>query len=221
MPSRPFRFSPLVALALLTLACGGTPAPAAPSPASQHPTEPVRPFAAAIFAGQSIAVLPQTMVLAGDTLGRVPPLGDRATALAWADSLVGAELLARGPEVKWVLPAELRRVAHRAPAVAPDPDRMGQSLLRARQLEDVPDPLRGQLRTLMALLGGRFALVPAAIQFLPESTGTMRAEVSMVLADARTGKVVWRTVTWGTGATPAEALTRAMQLVLPAGLDIR
>jgi hypothetical protein len=67
----------------------------------------------------------------------------------------------------------------------------------------------------MALLGGRFVFIPAAITVLPEKSGMIRAEVSLVLADTRTGKVIWRTLTWGVGTTPARALTVAMETVLP------
>ncbi len=221
MPSRLPRFVPGVTLALAALACGGKAPPATPGPSTAPPKEPVRPFVANIFAGQSIALLPQTMVLTSDTLDRLAPLHDRAAALAWADSLVGAEFEARTPEVKWVPPAELRKTARRAPGMAPDPDRMGQALLRAPSLEDVPDPLRGQLRTLLALTGGRYAMVPAAIQFVPDGTGGIRAEVSLALADGRLGKIIWRTLTWGDGATPEAALRRAMETVLPAGLDLQ
>jgi hypothetical protein len=92
---------------------------------------------------------------------------------------------------------------------------MGQSLMRENALETVPDPLRSNLRSLMALLGGRFVFIPAAITVLPEKSGMIRAEVSLVLADTRTGKVIWRTLTWGVGTTPARALTVAMETVLP------
>lgn len=227
VPNRPLRLFAGLPLALAALGCAGKPAgtSAAPAPApaavQPPPTEPIRPFAAAAFAGQLIAVLPHTLLIASDTLSRVPPLGDRVAALRWADSLVGEALLARGPEVKWVLPPELRKTANRAPGIAPDPDRMGQSVLRAQRLDDVPDPLRGQLRSLLALLGGRYALVPAAMQFLSEPAGGTRAELSLVLADGRTGKILWRTITWGRDATPAQALLKAMENVLPVGLDIR
>ncbi|HTS90341.1 MAG TPA: hypothetical protein VMG41_17765 [Gemmatimonadales bacterium] len=166
-------------------------------------------------AGQSIMVTPLTLIVAVDTLGRVPPLNDRAAALAWADSIVGDELDARRPEVKWVLPPEVRKVARRAPTVAPDPDRMGQSLMRDKHFTEVPDPLREDLRTLVALVGGRMALIPASVALVPAPGGQVRAEIAMALADARTGKVLWRTLTWGTGATPSEALTAAMEAVLP------
>jgi hypothetical protein len=167
------------------------------------------------LAGQAVAVTPLTLIVALDTLGRVPPLAERAGALAWADSIVGGELDARRPEVKWVLPPELRKIARRAPTVAPDPDRMGQSLMREKSFTEIPDPLRGNLRSLVALTGGRLVLIPATVSLVSVSPGAIRAEVSLVLADARTGQVLWRTVTWGVGASPSQALTAAMDAVLP------
>lgn len=158
---------------------------------------------------------PLTLIVAVDTLRQTPPFPDHAAALAWADSIVGAQLSSRGPEVKWVLPPELRKIARRSPTVAPDPDRMGQSLLREKSIETVPDPLRGGLRSLVALVGGRYALVPASLTMLAEPSGLVRAEVWLALVDARTGKVLWRTLTWGLGHTPSAALTAAMENVLP------
>jgi hypothetical protein len=168
-----------------------------------------------------VGVIPLTLVISDDVLGQTPPLTNRLAALAWADSLLAAALEGRGPEVKWVLPPELRKIARRSPTVAPDPDRMGQSLLRAQKLQEVPDPLRSSLRSLMALVGGRMVLVPAALAFLKEPGGEVRAELSLVLADTRTGKVVWRTLAWGTGPTLERALVKALDTVLPVGLGLR
>lgn len=215
MPNRPHAW-----LALLTaaaVACGGKasdPAPA-PSRTSQPPREPVKPLVTLPMAGQRIAVIPITLLVPVDTLTRVPPLADRAQSLAWADSIVEAGLASRRPEVSWVFAAELRKIARRSPTVAPDPDRMGQSLLRDKSFETVPDPLRQHLRSLMAVASGRYALVPAAVTLLPDASGLVRAEVTMVMTDTRLGKVMWRTVTWGLGATPAQAFTAAMDAVLP------
>ena len=200
---------------MAALACGGkapTPVPVAGSP---PPREPIKPFVVIPFAGQQVAVTPLTLVVALDTLAQMAPFTARPLALAWADSIVGAILAGRGPEVNWVLPPELRKVARRAPTVAPDPDRMGQSLMRENALETVPDPLRSNLRALMALVGGRFVFIPAVVTVLPERSGLVRAEVSLVLVDTRTGKVIWRTLTWGVGPTPTRALTDAMEAVLP------
>jgi hypothetical protein len=206
-------------LALLTVAiaaCGGKTSAPTPTPSRESlpPREPVKPFVALPFAGQRIAVIPITLLVPVDTLVRVSPLNDRVRALAWADSILEGGLSSRRPEVTWVFPAELRKIARRSPTVAPDPDRMGQSLLREKSFETVPDPLRQHLRSLMAVASGRYALVPAAVALLPDA-GLVRVEVTMVLADTRLGKVVWRTVTWGLGATPAQAFTAALDAVLP------
>jgi hypothetical protein len=67
----------------------------------------------------------------------------------------------------------------------------------------------------MAVAGGRIALVPAALGFGPEPDGRMRADLSLVLADARSGKVIWRSVALGRGTTPNEAVNAAIAAVLP------
>ncbi|HXG45287.1 MAG TPA: hypothetical protein VNJ71_11075 [Gemmatimonadales bacterium] len=170
------------------------------------------------IAGEAIAVVPLTLVVWEQGIEGLADLGDHARALAWADSSVGVALQLRAPEVKWILPPELRKIARRAPGVAPDPDRMGQAVMRAQNLKDVPDPLRGHLRSLAALTGGRFALVPASLGFLKDPSGGIRAELALVLADTRTGKVAWRSLAWGVGATPARALAAALASVLPADL---
>ncbi len=207
----------MTALALLTLACGGGQKPVNPSPQDpRKEREPVHPLATTTFAGQAIAVTPLTLVVSDEQTGTSPPLDNRAFTLVWADSLLARALTSRAPEVKWVFPAELRKVARRAPTVAPDPDRMGQSLLRAPKIEDVPDPLRTNIRSMMAMVGGRYAVVPAALVFTQDTAKkSVLSELSITLVDSRTGKVVWRTVAWAHGATPEQALVSSLDLVLP------
>lgn len=207
----------ITAIALLTLACGGGQKPANPSPQDpKKEREPVRPLATTTFAGQSLAVTPLTLVVSDEATAGSPPLDNHAFTLVWADSLFATALIRRSPEVKWVLPAELRKIARRAPTVAPDPDRMGQSLLRGQKIEEVPDPLRTNLRSMMAMVGGRYALVPAALVFTRDTVKqSVLSEMSLVLVDSRTGKVVWRTLAWAHGATPEQALVSSLDLVLP------
>jgi len=140
---------------------------------------------------------------------------DRRVALEQVDSLVSEGLRTRAPEVNWVPPRELRKMARRSAGYLADPDQMGQAVLRAPKIEMVPDPLRSSLRSLMAVAGGRMALVPAALGFGPETDGRIRADLSLVLADARSGKVVWRSVALGRGKTPGDALNAALAAVLP------
>jgi hypothetical protein len=167
------------------------------------------------LAGQVVGVLPTTLVVARDSLIGKPPFTDRATALHWADSLIGEELMMRAPEVNWKLPAQLRSMARHAPGIAADPDYMGQSALRSPELKKVPDPLISNMRTLMAIAGGRYFLVPAALSFHHDSTGAVVTALNLAGVDTRLGDVIFRSYIIASGATPAAALDSAMTILLP------
>lgn len=187
---------------------------AAPAQAQQ---QQVQGFASAALAGESVALLPLTLAVADSTAATDSSLvafrGRRA--LSWADSIIADAFEGRAPEVKWVPPAQLRRVARRNPGMVPEPDQMGQAIMRSPKLKKIPDPLRTSLRQLTAFTGGRYAMVPASLVWTRDSTGGLKAQLALALADTRSGLVAWRTETSGTGATPAEALTAALNLILP------
>src|SRR5262249_13895441 len=149
--------------------------------AQQKPPKPKVPAVAlstAGLAGQSVAVLPLTMVVSEPGVPGASGPKARAALLQWGDSLLGDALLERAPEVTWVLAPTLRRNAQRSAGLLPSPDRMGQSVLRSPQLKDVPDPLRGYLRQLLALSGGaRFALVPAALYLAPTGSDSLTVKL--------------------------------------------
>jgi len=197
----------LVTLAAL-LWCG------LPLAAQNAPT----PVPTEALAGQNVALVPLTLVAADPALqsdSLYAKYHDRRATLLWADSVIGDAFTGRAPEVRWVLPPQLRKLARRSPGIVGDPDQMGQALLRSQKLREVPDPLRASLRKLMAVVGGRVAMVPAALGFGREVDGTVRADLSLVAADTRSGRILWRTLAVGTGATPDEALTAALAGVLP------
>ena len=176
---------------------------------------PTAPLPTAALAGQPVSLFPLTLVAAEDSLHWEAQLGDRHATLAKADSVISTLIKARAPEVTWVLPEELRRAARRAPSVA-------------------TDPLRSQLRTLAAIAGGRYALVPAALVFrrtvapgggrtVPGPTAppplphppVATAELSIVMVDVRLGRIDWRTIARGQGDDPWSALTRAVKNLTP------
>ena len=207
--------------------------------------EHTAPLPTAGIASQQVGVLPLTLVAAEDSLHWETALGERRVALAKSDSIIGTLLKTRAPEVSWLLPDELRRVARRAPGIAPAPDQMGTAILfhpTKQEPEMVADPLRSELRTLAALAGGgRYALVPAGLTFrrtggpadpkgLPDGRGrselqhptarppdrrTGTAELTVVLVDVRTGRVGFRTIARGDGDDPWSALTRAVKTLTP------
>jgi hypothetical protein len=217
MKSPTFRLStPLALLLAMALpACGGSRREPAAATAGDPPTA-VLPTSR--LTGQNVAILPMTLVVADPSLQSdsvYASYRDRRVALEQVDSLISEGLRNRAPEVNWVPPRELRKMARRSAGYLADPDQMGQAVLRAPKIEVVPDPLRSSLRSLMAVAGGRIALVPAALGFGPETDGQIRADLSLVLADARSGKVMWRSVALGRGKTPNEALNAAIAAVLP------
>jgi hypothetical protein len=209
---------PLFVLALLSISCSAGAQQPSPAPPPVAPTPQVMPVPTAAFVGQNVALMPITLIapdpaLQSDTV--YAPYRERRAALLWADSLIGEAFTGRAPEVRWVLPAELRKVARRSPGIVGDPDQMGQAALRSPKLREIPDPLRSSLRNLMAIVGGRVAMVPASIGFGRQADGRIRADLSLVAADTRSGKVLWRSVAIGSGANPREALDAALAAVLP------
>ena len=203
----------LAALALPSCAGGQQEPAAAPAP-----DKPVAILPTSRISGQTVAILPITMVVADPALQSDSVYAgyrDRRAALAQADSLISEGIVTRAAEVNWVPPRELRKIARRSAGYLADPDQMGQAVLRGPKVAVVPDPLRTSLRSLMAVAGGRLALVPAALGFGPESDGRIRADLSLVLADSRSGKVVWRSLALGRGKTPDEAVNAAIAAVLP------
>lgn len=204
-------------VAACLIACGGK------REEGQEPVpQPTAPLPTAGIAGQRVALFPLTLVAAEDSLQWGPLLADRSATLARADSVIVSLITARAPEVTWVSPDELRRAARRSGGVAADPGQLGTAILRAERLTDVPDPLRSQLRTLVGLAGGRYAMIPAALVYRRRSAGgvgaqhaTATAELAVVLVDARLGKVGWRTIARGDGADPWGALTLAVKALTP------
>lgn len=189
------------------------------NPAPEKPEVPARPLITTPLAGQKIAVLPLTMLISDPALGTEALLLDRATALNWADSALGLALTMRAPDVVWVLPPELRRIARRAPSLDLDPDKMGQSVMGSPKITTIPDPLRAYARSLVALAGGRLILIPAIYSFNRTPEGNVKAEVALVLADVRSGQVVWRTLIPAVGPTPVAALDAAYRHMLPLPSD--
>jgi hypothetical protein len=195
----------LLAVPLVAVPLAGQAVPPAPVPIHS-------------LGGQDVPVLPITLVtidpaLDSDTL--FARYRDRRATLTWADSAIGRALTERAPEVKWVLPPRLRKLARRAAGLVDDPDEMGQAALRSPKLKELPDQLQASLRNLTALVNGRIVFVPAALGFSRDPDGHVRAELSLVAADARSGRILWRSAPAAAGATPAAALASALAAVLP------
>jgi hypothetical protein len=197
-------------LAMLTFTAACAPAVVATAQDQPAPSLAVSPLA-----GQRIPLLPVSYLVAEPAVDSLLA-SDRTARMAWADSILAQAFTSRGPEVVWVLPEELRRVAQRAPNLVSDPDRMGQALLRSTSIKRVPDPLRSYLRSLTAMTDSRFVMVPAAVRFtIDSSTNDVRAETILVLTDSRNGAVLWRSNPVAVAATPEAALEATINHILP------
>ena len=200
------------------VACGGSRAASSKQAAEPAPTIPL-PTAG--LAGQRVSLYPLTLVAAEDSLRWNALIAERRNTLTRADSVIGSLLTGRAPEVTWITPDQLRRDARRAIGIATDPDQMGTAVLRAEELNVVPDPLSSQLRALNALAGSRFAVIPAALIYKRRAHSASApllvatAELSMVMVDVRRNSVVWRTIARGEGADAWSALGAAVKGLTP------
>lgn len=171
------------------------------------------------FSGSRVTVFPLTLLVASASLDWSDSIGEREQALRTADEMIARSLTSRNPEVDWVLPAELRRGASRAPGMLANPDRLGTPVLRSPAVDQLPDPLFSQMRALVGVVGSRFALVPASLFFVPPEGDTLGrggvAELTLVLVDVRTGLIRWRNVSVGQGASPWDALESALRSLNP------
>lgn len=189
-------------------------AAAASLPAQKKPI--TQGLVTAAVAGQGVAIIPIEMVVIDPSVAGGAISADRPTLRRWADSLLTEGAESRAPEVKWIPPGELRRIARRGAGLVPNPDQMGQSIMRGWSISSVPDPLRSNLRKLLAVAGGwRYALIPAALVLSTDSTGALAANLSILLADARTGRVVWRSMAKGAGGTADQVLGKAIATIFP------
>jgi hypothetical protein len=182
------RLIPALLLPLALAACRSAKPDASPS----SPPVDLRPLNA--FAGQRVAVLPAQRLRPADTLtwgARVP--AGRAYLAAF-DSVLAAQPGERGLATVWAQAADVERAARRNATYAADPRSLAVNALlprKSKPLEDLPEPLASQLRTLVALTDARYALVPVELRFERGTTGQGRAVLHAALLDARAASVTW------------------------------
>lgn len=187
------------------------------SPDNARPEDPIAavaimPLPVGSLAGSSALLLATGALVFGDSVGDV---ADRRVALMGvANAALDTALRVGAREVTWQGLAEQRRVMRRNPAMNVDPDRLPTSYL-INAAEQVPEPLWSEIRTLAALTGARFAVVPAVAR-ISGTTGAFVGTFVLVAVDARTGRIVWRGRSESAASPTAElALSRAAAAALP------
>ena len=109
-----------------------------------------------------------------------------------ADAEIAFAFRARGSEVDWVFPEELRSTLERAPAVESTVDRLPVGVFLAAEVDRVGDPLYGQVRRLGELANADVAFVPVALRTGAEgAAGVSVVEIVSTLLDVTSGRVIW------------------------------
>lgn len=186
-------------------------------------TAPRLPF------GSAAVVLPVQSAL--PTPGGSWP-GHAATeeaSLRAMDAELAFALAERRAARDWALPENLRRRVARNPTLAVDPDRVAyQGLLQEPdRREQIYEPLHGELRTLAALSGTRFVVLPLRLRLAPaaemadaagspatasdaldvpaacaEGASRRRPELLLALIDIRRSLVLWHGTVQGRPGCP-------------------
>lgn len=209
------RKTDILLLTLAALAACGPRTAADTRPEDPFAAIPVMPLPVGSLAGSSALLLVTGTVVFGDSVGDVADR--RAALLESANAALDTALRTGAREVTWHGLPEQRRVARRNPTMSIDPDRLPTSYLISAA-EQVPEPLWTQIRTMAALTGARFAVVPAAVR-IAGTPGALRAEYALIAVDARTGRIVWKGRSESGAALTAElALSRAAHAAVPSAL---
>lgn len=212
-----------IAVLAVVLVAGATACSRNPSSTEQRlPPLPARPLAG--IAGQQVIVLPVRYLRPGDSLGWADRVAAPRELMRSVDDDIARVLIERG-QTGWVYAARVVSSAKRNAAFAPDPYALAAEALRpgVRRAPQLAEPLASQIRSLVALHEGRYALYPVELRF-ERPTGaagsTGRAVLHVALVDARLAQVILaRDVAGDTASSPPEATAslagRFADLILP------
>jgi hypothetical protein len=161
-------------LAFLLSACGGrSAAPPSPDDPGTRPPD---------LTGSRVMVLPAQHGPNQTGGGEPVPGLDREIEFWLRDA---------APRVSWVFPPEIDRALARSPSLRIDIRALAVSSFHRARVENIGDPLFGDLRSLNALVDARVALIPVAATFAEDSTGNGRVELAVALIDTLGGRVIW------------------------------
>ena len=172
----------LIAGALVGCAGGGA--------ARSIPRPPNTPLA--FMAGRQVIVLPVQRSISFPDPSSQPRPAVVTQFLAALDDSITSALSLRGLN-SWTFAQEISNVAKRNTGMLPDPHGLAVAgLRRLVKASDDPlsEPLASQVRSLVSMRDGRYAILPAALEF-ENAAGGLRPIVFVYLIDARTARIQW------------------------------
>jgi hypothetical protein len=138
------------------------------------------------------------LIMPAQYLGVVTPAGHFELSLMNRDLLgIMDEELAdafrkRGVRSSWTFGKEITAAAMRNGGLVQDPRELSAESLRRIEVGDTPlmEPLGTQIRQLIALQEGRYALIPIEVD-VDNRAGRAHGFLKLVLVDSRTARVLW------------------------------
>ncbi len=164
------------------------------APAKEQAGAPIQGTPLAAMAGRQVLVMPvqRNVIVVDQTMDQAGAIEGWNFIVALDDSIASA-LTARGVGSTWTFANTITAVAKRNGGLAGDPHALAagglQRLVKAGD-DPVSEPLASQIRTLVALREGRYAVLPAAVRF-ENITGGTRGTLVAYLIDSRTARIVW------------------------------
>jgi hypothetical protein len=121
------------------------------------------------------------------------------------DAEVAFGLRSRGPDVSWILPADLQRVLDRSPSLRSRIRGLDVGAFGVGEVRRVGDPLYGDLRRLAIMVDGQVALIPLQASLVADTAGAgTSVALSATLIEVRSGRVLWFGVVKGDAGDPAD-----------------
>jgi len=183
------RYGAVATAVIVAIGCAGGAAPA-----KEQAGAPVQGTPLAAMAGRQVLVMPvqRNVVVVDQGMDQAAAIEGWNFIVALDDSIASA-LTARGVGSTWTFATTITAVAKRNGGLAGDPHALAagglQRLVRAGD-DPVSEPLASQIRTLVALREGRYAVLPAAVRF-ENVAGGARGTMIVYLIDSRTARIVW------------------------------
>lgn len=174
----------VIALAILCGCASSTPAP-------KDNTQPERSALSGML-GRPLLIFPAQYLAVVAPTGQFELSMTNRDLLGIMDEELADAFRKRGVRRSWMFAQEITEAAMRNGGLVQDPRELSAESVRRIQASDtpLPEPLGTQIRQLIALQDGRYALIPIEVD-VDNRPGRAAGVLKVILVDSRTARVVW------------------------------